>query len=112
MNRSDEGAMTPDDSVYPEIEGMTREQLKGSDLRNLTRREVVGNLFFARSGYWATKGPEHVAQQCGDLARARHFAPDDAGISDSYQAIFKSHGIKPQRTPGASYAKEKKGNSI
>jgi regulator of sirC expression with transglutaminase-like and TPR domain len=108
----DRVSVTPEDSVYLEIEGMTREQLKGSDLRNLTRREVVGNLFFARSGYWATKGPEHVAQQCFDLARGRHLAPDDPGISDSYQAIFNSQGIKPQRTPGEIYAKEKRGNSI
>lgn len=38
-------SVTPDDSVYLEVEGLTREQLKGSDLRNLPRREVVANLF-------------------------------------------------------------------
>ncbi len=103
-------SVTPDDSVYLEIEGMTRAQLKGSDLRNLTSREVVGNLFFARSAYWATKGPEHAPEQRRDLSRAALFAPDDPGISKSHQAILNAQNVKPE--PAATSSKEKKGNSI
>jgi hypothetical protein len=89
-------AMTPDDSVYLDIEGMTRAQVSGNQMRNLTNREVMGNLFYTRSAYWATKGPEHMAQQRSDLARARHLAPDDPAIKTTQQAVFNSYGIKPK----------------
>src|SRR6266850_5026427 len=56
--------MTPDDSVYLDIEGMTRDRLTGSQMRNLTKREVMGNLFFTRSAYWATKGRSCKNRQC------------------------------------------------
>jgi hypothetical protein len=92
----DRVSVTPDDSVYLDIEGMTRKQVIGSDLRNLTSREVMGNLFFARSAYWATKGPEHKIQQCLDLSRARHLSPDDSGIKASHEAIFDFYSIKPE----------------
>lgn len=81
-------AATPDDSVYLETEGITREQLKGSELGNLTNREVVGNLLFVRSAYWATKGPEHAAAQRLDLTRARALAPDDAAIAETYRKVI------------------------
>ncbi len=92
----DKVSVTPDDSVYLDIEGITREQLAGSDLRNLSNREVVGNLFFARSAYWATRGPECKTQQCLDLSRASHLSPDDPGIKVSHQALFSFYGIKPE----------------
>jgi hypothetical protein len=95
----DKVSVSPDDSVYLEIEGVTREQLRGSDLRNLTKREVVGNLLFARSGYWATKGPEYATQLCRDLAMARQLAPDDVGIRRSYEAA--SMRDRPNQTPTA-----------
>ena len=91
-------AMTPDDSVYLDVEGMTRDRLTGNQLRNLTNREVVSNLFFTRSAYWATKGPEHTAQQCADLSRARQLAPDDPAIKATQQAVFNSYGIEPENT--------------
>ncbi len=94
----DRVSVTPDDSVYLEIEGLTREQVRGSDLRNLTSREVVGHLLLARSGYWATKGPNHLAQQRHDLALARELAPDDAGIQRSHAAVFKRGSSKPSTT--------------
>lgn len=88
----DRVSVTPDNSVYLEIEGITREQVRGSDLRNLTPREVVGHLLFARSGYWAAKGSNHLTQQRRDLALARELAPEDDGITRSYAAVFKRGG--------------------
>ena len=91
-------AVTPDDSVYLDTEGMTRDQLRGSDLRNLTRREVVGELFFARMSYWHTKDGKCETQSCLDLSRARHLAPDDPRIKAVYQAVFNHYGIKSEYT--------------
>jgi hypothetical protein len=90
----DRVSVTPDDGVYLEIEGLTRAQLRGSDLRNLKRREVVGQLLFARSGYWATRGSSARDRQCADLYRARQLAPDDAGIRESQEAVFKRYGLE------------------
>lgn len=91
-------SVTPEDSVYLDIEGIKAGQLTGNQMRNLTRREVVGNLFFTRSAYWATKGPERKTQQCLDLSRARHLSPDDPGIKATHEAIFNFYGIKPEHT--------------
>ena len=91
-------SVSPEDDVHLEIEGVRRERLQGSDLRNLTPREVVGNLLFARSGYWATKGPEHRARQCRDLALARQLAPDDTGIKQSYEAVLTNISAKSKPT--------------
>ncbi len=108
----DRVSVTPDDSVYLEIEGMTREQVAGSDLRNLTQREVVGNILFARAGYWATKGPEYVTRQIRDLELARKLSPDDHGITKSYQAVINQVRIKATPTTSTSQPTEGKGNSI
>ncbi len=86
----DKVSVTPDDSVYLEIEGMTPEQLTGSDLRNLSSREVVGHLLFARSAYWATKGPDFSSRQRHDLSQAWQLAPDDQAIKKSHEAIQAS----------------------
>ena len=99
----DRVSVTPDDSVYLEIEGLSRDQVSGSDLRNLTSREVVGHLLFARSAYWATKGPEFASWQRRDLSQARQLAPDDHAIKKSYEAIVNDPGIKSQ-------SKAQKGN--
>jgi len=90
--------VTPDDSVYLDTEGMRRDQLRGSDLRNLTRREVVGDLFFTRSSYWHAQGGGCQKQSLGDLSRARHLAPDDPAIQATYQAVFNRSGIKREYT--------------
>lgn len=100
-------SVSPDDTVYLETEGVTREQLRGSDLRNLTHREVVGNLLFARSAYWATKGPEYADRQHRDLARARQLAPDDFGIKETYEAVMK-HAVRKSE-PVQSALKQEKG---
>ncbi|MBI3881912.1 MAG: hypothetical protein HY301_17855 [Verrucomicrobia bacterium] len=94
----DKVSVTPDDSGYLEIEGLKRSQLAGSQMRNLTRREVVGNLFFTRSAYWAAKDTSSKTQQCLDLSRARHLAPDDPAIKATQEAVFNFYGIKPEHT--------------
>jgi hypothetical protein len=88
--------VTPDDSVYLDIEGMRRDQLTGSELRNLTNREVVGDLFFTRSAYWGANGAKRQNQYCLDLSRAHHLSPDDAGIKALHQVVFNHYGIKPE----------------
>ncbi len=90
-------SVTPDDSVYLDVEGMTREQVTGSDLRNLSNREVVGNLFFARSAYWVgkTTNIQTKTRQCFDLSRARYLSPDDPAIKAMYREFFDFYGIKP-----------------
>ena len=103
-------AVTPDDSVYLETEGLTGEHLKGSDLRNLSRREVVGQLLFARSAYWATKGPEFVAAQHRDLAQAHVLAPDDAAILRSHEAVFRADRENTGQSPTANPPQETKGD--
>ena len=67
--------VTNDESAYVESEGLTPEQLSGSELRNLTNREVIGTLFFARQGHLTTKNGVFETQACIDLSRARHLAP-------------------------------------
>jgi hypothetical protein len=89
-------AMTPDDSVYLDVEGMTSSQLTGNQMRDLTNREVVGNLLYTRSAYWATKGAEYTARQCADLAWARSLAPDDPAIETTQRAVFNSSGLNPE----------------
>ena len=89
-------ARTPDDSVYMEAEGKTRDQLRGSDLRNLTNREVIGQLFFARSGHWMMMDGKFENQRCFDLSRAHRLSPDDPGIKSSHLAVFNYYGIRPE----------------
>jgi len=69
-------AVTPDNSVYLESEGMTPAQVTGSQLRNLTNREVVGELLYTRSAYWAARGANYRTRQLRDLSRAPQLAPE------------------------------------
>jgi hypothetical protein len=94
---NDDACLT-DDENYLEIEGMTRDQLSGSDLRNLTNREVVGQLFYTRSGYWAMNGPKCRTQCCLDISRAQHLVPEDSAITKTYQTLFNHYGIKPEHS--------------
>jgi len=89
-------AVTSDDSVYLDTEGFTRDQLTGTQLRNLTNREVVGELFFLRAAHWSMMDGKFENQHCIDLSRARHLSPDDPGIKRTHQAVFNHYGIKPQ----------------
>ena len=91
-------AWTPDESVYLDSEGMTRDQLQGSDLRNLTHREVIGELFFARTSYWHGKGADFESRSRNDLVQAHNLASDDPGIKALYQSVFSFHGIQPAKS--------------
>jgi len=91
-------AWTADESVYLDSEGMTRDQLRGSDLRNLTNREVVGELLFARTSYWHIKGGDFESRSRNDLVRAHNLTPDDPGIEALYQGVFNFHGIQPAKS--------------
>jgi hypothetical protein len=85
--------VTDDDLAYVEEEGLTPEQVSGSELRSLTNREVIGTLFFARQGHLTTR---NETQACMDLSRARHLAPDDPAIKATHEAVFTYYGIKPE----------------
>jgi Transglutaminase-like superfamily len=102
--------VTPDDLVYLETEGLRRDQVSGSDLRNLTSREVVGNLFFTRSCYWATKAGPHERERRQDLSRAHQLAPDDPAIQAAYLAVFNLYRNKPEYSSIDPRLKEKKGS--
>lgn len=90
--------MTPDESIYLETEGLTCWQIRGSELRNLTNREVVGQLFFTRSCHWDAVGGSAENQRCLDLSRASHLSPDDPAIVALHRAVFDHYGIKPEHT--------------
>ena len=90
--------VTDDDTAYLESERMTADQVRGTDLRNLTNREVVAELFFARSGHWKTQGGKNEGRYCLDLSRARHLAPDNPGIEASHKAVFTFYRLNPQDT--------------
>jgi hypothetical protein len=92
-------AWTPNDSTYLDIEGMKRDQLCGSDLRNLTNREVVGELLFTRMSYWHAKGDKYEAQSQYDLVQAHELAPDDPVIEKTYEAVINH---KPSASQYAS----------
>jgi Transglutaminase-like superfamily len=77
---NDKACFTPDDSVYLDSEGMKPDDAKGSQLRNLTDREAVGELLFTRAGYWAVRGEKGKDQARSDLALAHRLAPDDPAV--------------------------------
>jgi len=106
---TEKAMFTDDDSAYLEEEGMTRDQLKGSDLRNLSNREVVGNLFFTRCSYWVMRATKTRVKSWMDISRAIHLSPDDPSITQTYQAIFNHYGIKPEDTMVTLKQKESKG---
>lgn len=89
-------AWTDDDSVYLDTEGMTADQVKGDDLRDLTRRKVIGELFSARCSYWHTKMGKCETQTCIDIERADFLSPDDPAIKTKYEAIFSYYNIRPE----------------
>jgi hypothetical protein len=90
--------VTDDDSAYLQEEGLTREQLKGSDLRNLTNREVVGQLFFTRSAYWVMSAARSKSRSRADLARAFYLCPEDPAIQRTHQAVFNQYHTTAEDT--------------
>ncbi len=103
---TERACLTPDDSVYMDDEGITREQLKGSDLRNLTNREVVGHFFFARACHWVMRTPKCRSQSWMDISRAFHLSPDDTAITKTHEAVFSHYGITPEDTLNSIKQKE------
>ena len=97
------------DESYLETEGLTRDQIKGSELRNLTRREVVGQLLFARSGHWMFRQETSPSRGWMDLSRARHLSPDDPAIKLAHEGIFSRYGIGPSDTLATLHKKETQG---
>jgi hypothetical protein len=95
---TDKVLVTDDDSTYIDEEGLTRQQLNGSDLRNLTNREVVGQLFFTRSSYWYMADPMSLSRNLMDLSRAGYLASDDPKITGAYHAFFSHYGITSKDT--------------
>lgn len=104
----DRVAVTPDDTVYLDEEGMTPDKLGGSDLRNLSNHEVLGQLLFTRSAYWVMSAYKSNSRSRVDLSRAFHLAPDDTAIQKTYQAVFNNVGITPQDTLLPLEEKERK----
>jgi len=90
--------VTEDDSAYLEEEGMTREHVTGNELQNLSNREVIGSLLYARSAHWVMKAEREYARSWVDLSRAFHLSPNDPAIAKAYQGIFRQFGLKPEDT--------------
>lgn len=73
-------AMTADDSVYKDIEGISPEMLVNSSwLRSLNRHEMIGQFFNSRAGYYLVH--EKLENAYADLVRAKALCPDDPGIA-------------------------------
>ena len=85
--------VTPDDSVYIEQEGLRPDEIRGNVLRNMTRREVLGEAFYARAAYWRVNS--EATKECYDISRARHLSPDDYNIERTHQLAFNHYRIKP-----------------
>ncbi len=74
-------SMTPDDDVYLESEGLTRQDIAGTNaLRNFTPREVIGALFFTRACHLFVHGPEHMDAIARDGHRAVRLIPDSGNV--------------------------------
>jgi hypothetical protein len=95
-------AWASDDSVYLDSEKMTSDQLRGSDLRNLTSREVVGELFFTRTSYWHDHGSDFEGRSRADLTRAHELSPDDPSVENTYVGVFRGFRIVPQKSSHSS----------
>ena len=90
--------VTDDDSAYLEDERMTKDQVTGNELRNLSNREVVGSLLFIRSSHWVMKPEQEHTRSWMDLSRASQLSPDDQAIAKTYQAISGRYGLKPDQS--------------
>ena len=97
---------TPDDDIYLEIEGLTRERIVGStELQNLSKRQVIGNLFFVRSLHFSSLKPDdlkiksrYVENEVYDLSRARYLSPGDPAIQTLHDKVLGYYGVTPEHT--------------
>jgi len=92
--------VTEDDTAYLEQEGMNREQISGNELRNLSRREVIGTLLFIRSSHWVMKAEQEHGRSWADIERARHLSPEDPAIASTYRNLSRQYAAK--RDPGSA----------
>jgi hypothetical protein len=74
---------------------MKPSDVRGTDLRNLSNREVIAELFFARRGHWDAIGNKCATQSCIDLARAWYLSPDNPNIASLHKTVFAQLNIKP-----------------
>jgi hypothetical protein len=82
-------SMTPSDEVFLETEGLTRDQIAGTDaLLNLTKRAVVGGLFHVRACHFYALGPRHLNTIIRDSARATHLAPDNSRVREFHRLML------------------------
>ena len=79
-------ARTPTEENFFQAEELTREDIKGSNaLENLNKREVVGELLYARCGWYYVQGPEYTQEFLRDLWRARKLSPNNSNIKKMYE---------------------------
>ncbi len=90
--------VTDDDSAYLEAEKMTRDQVTGNELRNLSNREVVAGLLFVRSSHWVMKANKERARSWMDLFRALDLSPEEPAIAKTCSAVFGQYRLKPEST--------------
>lgn len=95
-------AMTPSEDVFLETEGVSRGQLAGTNaLRNLTRREVVGDLFFVRACHYESLGDQFLVLALRDNRRAVHLMPDNPRFQAHFDVIWRRYNALREagRTP-------------
>jgi hypothetical protein len=81
--------------------------LRGSDLRNLSNQEVLGQLLFTRSAFWSMSPENSKSRSWIDLSRAFYLAPDDIAIQKAYHSIFTHYGITATDTLATLQEKER-----
>gem|GEM_PF-2223502 len=86
--------VTEDDTAYLEQEGMKREQVSGNELRNLSRREVIGTLLFIRSSHWVMKAEQEHGRSWADIERARHLSPEDPAIASTHRNLSRLYAAR------------------
>ena len=100
-------AVAENEDVFLEAEGLTRAEIAGTNwLRNLSNREIVASLLFARSGCHSAM--DRVESAYRDCRRAVHLAPGDrlaqitlGNLEEKMRPGLKALGI-PTVTSGRS----------
>lgn len=96
--------ITDSNDNYFESESLTPEMIKGTNqLRNLTKREVLGSLLAARSAQWVSRGGGYNKHAYADFRRASFLIPDDPFIK-SNEPVWALH-IRKAREADAHRAK-------
>ena len=80
---------------------MTKDQLTGCAMRNLTNRETVGELFYIRSCFFGEHQAKSMAarfQFSIDLGRACELKPDEVKFGLKRDSVFKYYNITAKET--------------